>query len=89
MKHFKYALIGSPWSMPLRGPSQIIVIYPKMTRKNQKGQERPKVAKKGDFSHPSSRPVRAGLFHQIGVSKRGFPAMIAERSKMIIYSAKS
>ena len=36
MKHLKYALIGSPWSVPPRGPSQILAIYPKMGKKKSK-----------------------------------------------------
>ena len=77
MKHLKYASIGSPWSIPPRGSSQILVIYPKMGQKKPKRSKTAKSSQKSDFAHqnsplrkcffhlfscPSSRPVRAGRF---------------------------
>ena len=47
MIHLKYAPIGSPWSVPPGGLSQVLAIYPKMGQKKQKkGQKRLNVAKK-------------------------------------------
>ena len=47
MKHLKYAPMGSPWSMPPRGPSQMLVMQPKMGQKEpKKGQNFKKNSKK-------------------------------------------
>ena len=56
MKHLKYAPNGPPWLMSPRGPSQMLVIYPKIGQKEPKRSKAAKYGQKkeGDFVHQNS-----------------------------------